>query len=69
MGRENVPRAIAGTAEAGVSSKVHTWRSKSKFVVDTRRGATGGYANGTSQIRSAQAGDFMEPPRCTFVPM
>ena len=23
MGRENVPGAIAGTAEAGVSSKIH----------------------------------------------
>ena len=41
MGRENVPGAIAGTAEAGVSSKVHVRRGKSKMVVDTRAGATG----------------------------
>lgn len=41
VGRENVSGAIAGTAEAGVSSKTHVRRGKFKMVVATRVGATG----------------------------
>jgi hypothetical protein len=41
VGRENVSGAIAGTAEAEVSSKIHVRRGKFKMVVAARVGATG----------------------------